>query len=92
MKSCRTISNLALAKNVLICLVLWSQKNAALQDLEIWTNIEKLESNQEPRLRTSDTCLMSVVPTGTVQGLIFNTPLGPNFLWSVGTPKFPIKG
>ena len=20
------------------------------------------------------------------------TPLGPNFLWSVGTPKFPLKG
>ena len=26
----------------------------------------KLESNQEPRLRSSDTCLMSVAPTRTV--------------------------
>ena len=34
-KACRTISNLSLAKNLLICLILWSQKTAALQDLEI---------------------------------------------------------
>ena len=42
------------------------------QDLEIWIDIaiEKLESNQEPRLRTSDTGFTSVVPTRTVQGLI----------------------
>jgi len=45
-----------------------SQKNAALQDLEIWVDIEKLESNQEPRLRTSDLGLMYVVLTQTSQG------------------------
>ena len=72
-KACRTISNLSLAKNLLICLILWSQKNAALQDLEIWIDIEKLESNQEPRLRTSDTGLTFVVPTRTAQGLIVNS-------------------
>ena len=32
-----------------------------------------IESNQEPRLRTSDTGLMSVIPTWTVQGLIFTS-------------------
>ena len=53
--------------------MLWSQKNAALEDLEIWKNIEKLHSNQEPRLSTSDTSLMSVVPTQTVQGLIVSS-------------------
>ena len=41
-KACRTISNLSLAKNLLNCLILWSQKNAALQDLEIWIDMEKL--------------------------------------------------
>ena len=56
-KHAEPFSNLSLAKNLLICLILWSQKNAALQDLEIWVDTEKLESNQEPRLRTSDTGL-----------------------------------
>lgn len=42
-----------------------SQKNAALPDLEIWVDIEKLESNQEPRLRTSDLGLMYIVLTRT---------------------------
>ena len=59
--------NLSLPKNLLILLTLWSQKNAALQDLEIWVDMEKLESNQEPRLRTSGMGLMSVVPTRTVK-------------------------
>ena len=41
--------------------------------IEIWIDIEKLESNQEPRLHISDTGLMSVVATRTVQGLIVNS-------------------
>ena len=44
-KACRTISNLSFTKSLLILLILWSQKNAALQDLEIWVDMEKLESN-----------------------------------------------
>ena len=35
MKACRTISDLSLAKNLLIRLILSSQKNVVLQDLEI---------------------------------------------------------
>ena len=34
---------------------------------------EKIETNQEPRLRTSDKGLMSVVHTLIVQGLIFSS-------------------
>ena len=67
-KACRTIFNLSLGKSLLVCLILWSQKDAPLEDLEIWVDIVKLESNQEPRLPSSDTGLMSVAPTRT--GLI----------------------
>ena len=46
---------------------------AARLGIEIWIDIEKLESKQEPRLHISDTGLMSVVATRTVQGLIVNS-------------------
>ena len=38
--------------------------------LEICVDMEKLETNQEPRLSTG---LTFAVPTRTVQGLIFNS-------------------
>ena len=63
---------LSFTKNLLILVILWNHKNAALQDLEVWVDMEKLEANQEPRLHMSDTGLMSIVPTQTVQQLIFN--------------------
>ena len=53
MKACNTISNLSLGRNLLILLILCNQKNAALQDIEIWVDIEKCRSNQAPRLRAT---------------------------------------
>ena len=69
----KTIFNLSLDKNLLTRLILCNQKNAAPQDLDIWADIEKLESNQDPRLRTAEVCLISIVPTRIVQGLIFKS-------------------
>ena len=67
MKACNTISNLSLGRNLLILLILCNQKNAALQDIEIWVDIEKCRSNQAPRLRATLTGLISIVPTRTEQ-------------------------
>ena len=59
MKTCNTISNLSLGRNWLILLILCNQKNAALQDVGIWVDIEKCESNQAQRLRAALTGLIS---------------------------------
>ena len=50
MKTCNTISNLSLGRNWLILLILCNQKNATLQDVEIWVDIEKCKSNQAPSI------------------------------------------
>jgi len=67
MKAYNTISNLSLGRNWLILLILCNQKNAALQDIEIWVNIEKWESNQAPRLCPTLTGSISIMPTQTEQ-------------------------
>ena len=43
--ACKTVSNLSLDRNLVIHLMLCNLKNAALQDLAIWVDIEKLQSN-----------------------------------------------